>query len=235
MLVFIPYYKKGAQGRELELSVKGWHRHCRSDFRIVVVGEEAPDFSGGYEFLYSKRVEPVEGSYLPHLDYVSCIRKMRERYPDEEGFVFTADDNYAVKDFDESWIRRLRYLTDIPFEGAVDGWPIEKFFTRCKMQDLGLPLRNWTTHIPCWFDFDKVMAMFDRFDMDHESFVLEDMYFNLYHAGDEAELDAPYKFMLSRKEDVLDLEAAIRQRMWICNAPTGWSVEMEEKLMCHYG
>lgn len=235
MLVVIPYYAAGAQGRELELAIKGWRKHCKSDYHIVVVGEEDPAVSDhDVTWLYSKRVEGIEGSYRPHLDYVSCFRKVREVFHWEEGMVFAADDNFAVKDFDEAWIRKLRYLTDVPFEGVADGWPIEKYFTRCKMEDLKLPLRNWTTHLPCWFDFDKLIAMFDRFDMDHESFVLEDMYFNLYHQNDEAELDAPYKFMVARKSDVLDFDAAVKQRMWICNTVDGWSEELERKLMCYY-
>lgn len=235
MLVVIPYYAQGSQGRELEMAIAGWRKHCKSDYHIVVVGETDPNVSNDdVTWLYSKRVEDIEGSYRPHLDYVSCFRKVREVFHLEDGMVFAADDNYAVKDFDEAWIRKLRYLTDVPFEGAVDGWPIEKFFTRCKLEDLGLSTRNWTTHLPCWFDFDKLMEMFDRYEMDKQSYVLEDMYFNTYHANDDAELDAPYKFMLAHKSDVLDFDAAIKQRMWVCNTVDGWSEELEKKLMCYY-
>lgn len=235
MLVVIPYYAPGSQGRELEMAIAGWRKHCKSDYHIVVVGETDPNIiANDVSFVYSKRVDDIEGSYRPHLDYVSCLRKVHEVYPEERGMVFAADDNYAVNDFDETWIRKLHYLTDVPFEGAVDGWPIEKFFTRCKLEDLGLPTRNWTTHMPCWFDFDKLMDMFDRYEMDKQSFVLEDMYFNTYHAGDEAELDAPYKFFLSKPEDVVDIEAAMRQRIWICNTVDGWSRELENKLLSYY-
>ena len=149
--------------------------------------------------------------------------------------VFAADDNFAVKDFDEAWIRNLRYLTDNPFGiPPAAGWPLDTYFTMCKLQDLDLPQRNWTTHLPCWFDFDKLIDMLDRFEMDKQSYNLEDLYFNLYHGNDEAELDAPYKFFLSQENDWMDLDAAMKQRMWICNTVEGWSEEMEKKLMCYY-
>lgn len=236
MLVVIPYYAAGAQGRELELAIKGWRKHCKSPYHIVIVGETAPKVEGDdVEFVFSKRVDSIEGCYRPHLDYVNCFRRVRELYPEEEGMVFAADDNYAVKDFDEAWIRKLRYLSDKPFGvPSADGWPLDVYFTMCKLQDLGLPQRNWTTHLPCWFDFNKLMLMFARFEMDKQSYTLEDLYFNLYHAGDEAELDAPYKFMVAHKSDVLDFDAAVKQRMWICNTVDGWSEELERKLMCYY-
>lgn len=237
MLVVIPYYAPGSQGHELKLAIEGWRKHCKSDYHIVIVGETYPNVSGDdVTFVYSKRVDAIDGSYRPHLDYVSCFRKVRELYPNEEGMVFAADDNYAVKDFDEMWIRGLRYLSDRPFGvPEADGWPLDVYFTMCKLQDLGLPQRNWTTHLPCWFDFDKLMEMFDRFEMDKQSYCLEDLYFNLYHGEDYAELDAPYKYFVCKPEDIYDLDAAIEQRMWICNTVEGWSEEMEQKLLSHYG
>jgi len=236
MLVVIPFYAPGQQGHELELAIAGWRKHCKSPYHIVVVGEYAPGIAGDdIEFVFSKRVDDIEGCYRPHLDYVSCFRKVRELYPHEEGMVFAADDNFAVKDFDEAWIRKLRYLTDKPFGvPPVAGWPLDTYFTMCKLQDLGLPQRNWTTHLPCWFDFNKLMDMFDRFEMDKQSYNIEDLYFNLYHGEDEAELDTPYKFFLSQEYDWKDLDAAMKQRMWICNTVEGWSEEMEKKLMCYY-
>lgn len=236
MLVVIPYFAQGAQGHELEMAVAGWRKHCKSDYHIVVVGEAAPSIDGDdISFVYSKRVDGIEGCYRPHLDYVSCFKKVRELYPEEEGMVFAADDNFAVNDFDEAWIRKLRYLTDYRYAVIPGGgWPLDKYFTACKLEELGLPTRNWTTHIPCWFDFDKLMDMFDRYEMDKQSYVLEDMYFNTYHANDEAELDAPYKYFLTRPDDIIDLDAAMRQRIWICNTVGGWSKELEKKLMCYY-
>ena len=50
-LVVIPFKAGEAQGNELMLAIRGWMKHFKEQFRIVIVGDvedlELPDFEGG--------------------------------------------------------------------------------------------------------------------------------------------------------------------------------------------
>ena len=106
ILVVIPWLPSGAQGRELEYAVAGWRRHFKEPHRIVVVGEGVTGkVPAGIEVIESHRVAPIEGMWRQHLDYVSCFRKVRHYHPDTDGFIFVADDCYAVNDACEIFLR----------------------------------------------------------------------------------------------------------------------------------
>lgn len=236
MLVVIPYYGASAQGHELELAISGWRKYCQTEYHIVVVGGSFPDIGGeDITFVPLSRVEEQDGCYLPHLDMVNKFRKVYELYPSEEGFVWAVDDNYPIKPFDEKWIKELRYLTDdkmgVPQAG---GWDLDKYFTKCKLEEEHLPTRNWTTHLPCWFDFKQLMSRIKELDMSHNSYVIEDVYFNKYYPEAPAKKSADYNFFLTKEDDYKRLKVAMQHKMWICNTPSGWSIEMEQILREYY-
>ena len=122
-----------AQGREIEFAVKGWHRHFKEEHRIVIVGGGLPDFRGyGVTTVESPRVPERPGQYHQHLDYVPCFRAVRRAFPDSEGFIFVADDCYAVNDFDIHDVRFLKMLApDFNFDqNSPNGWRRDKMKTK---------------------------------------------------------------------------------------------------------
>ena len=102
ILVVIPYLAKDAQGSELELAVAGWRKHFKEDFLIVVVGDyhSIVDTGDDITFINCPRVKwPGKGNYWAHIDHVNKFRTVFNAYPHSEGFIYTCDDIYAVKDF----------------------------------------------------------------------------------------------------------------------------------------
>ena len=241
-LVIITYLAKEAQGRELEFAIAGWRRHFKEDYLIVLTGENLPHFEGeDIAYVESPRVPASEGNYRAHLDYVSCLRKVRAAYPDSEGFILVADDCYAVRDFDLATVKRLKCLPGgIDFDPQSPNiWRRDKMRTKRVLQANGYPQRNFTTHLPIWYEWEKVERLWDEFCMDKTSFVLEDLYHNIYFpVAGAVEIDEDSDSLkcgvYTSHPDLRRLERAFHEKVWITNNPTGWVPCLVELLEKYY-
>ena len=242
-LVVIPYLPSAAQGRELEYAIAGWRKHFKEDYIIVVVGENLPAIDAeDVVCLESKRVGATPGQWRQHVDYVKCFRAVRDAFPEYEGFIFVADDCYAVNDFDIADVKFLKMLApEMDFNPeSTNGWRRDKAKTKAALIAAGLPTRNFTTHLPYWFDWDKIETLWDRYDMDHQSYVIEDLYYNTYCADRKpfqlnADTDNLKCGVYDKSNETLErLRQAPSQKIWITNSPDGWCADLEVLLQIHY-
>ena len=244
-LVVIPYCGEKAQGHELQLALLGWKKYCRFNHKIVVIGEGMPYELEGSDviFIHSKRVQPRMGMYRQHLDYVSCFRKVHELFPSHEGFIFAADDNYPVNDFTLEDIMVPKITSnEIKYDSnaAPFTWSTDQNRTFDLLSFLKAEKKNFTTHFPCFFEFDKLFSLYDRFDMDRNSYVVENLYFNLYKPSEEPLLldngTDSYRYFITDKAQVTpqNISNAFSKKKFICNAEKGWSLTLEGFLMQHY-
>ena len=245
ILVVIPYCSEGAQGRELEFAVAGWRRHFKErDYLLVLAGEDNPITRTGDDIccVPSPRVEARDGQYRQHLDYVSCFARVREAFPQTRGYVRVADDCYAVRDFDMQDILTRKCIgesvEEFPF--AVPGtWKADQQRTRAKLLELGYPIRNYTTHLPQFFEWERIAALWERFDMRRVSYVDELLYYNIYE-GDRAAVNVhtdwqPYKCGIYRANPRVEyIEQSFKTRLWITNSPEGYIPQLEMMLDSHY-
>lgn len=248
VLVVIPYLASAAQGRELEYAIAGWTKHFKCHHKIVIVGEglhAIPEWIRTHEdvtLVESPRVPAISGQYRQHLDYVSCLRKVRDRFPQEEGFIMVADDCYAINDFDMSDVLFLKAKSwDIDYDpNTPNTWRQDALKTANVLFDGGFPTHDYTTHLPTWFEWDKLEMLWNRYQMDRESYVMEDLYFNTFFYD-------RIPFLLDETKDNLKLSVnqngpggtyldwALRRKIWINNNPDGWRPELEALLKRHYG
>lgn len=245
ILVVIPYCSEGAQGRELEYAVAGWRKHFKEKYLIVIAGEDAPIAHTGDDIVCvpSERVPERDGQYRQHLDYVSCFRKVREQYPDQEGFVFVADDVYAVNNFDIIDIKVLKQVgANMAYAAnSANAWERDAARTASKLLAEGYPIRNFTTHLPQYFEWDKLAVLWDRFDMDNTSYVFEDLYYNIYFPDRvplQLHIDHDnFKCGIYRENpDWNKIRNAFDGgKIWIQNNPRGWSPQLDWMLAEYYG
>ena len=243
ILVVIPYCSAGAQGNELELAVAGWRKHFKEKYLIVLAGENHPITETGDDIICieSERVPEKKGQYRQHLDYVSCFKKVHAAFPKSKGFIFVADDVYAVNNFDMSDVKFLKQRS-MEMGGSLEstnGWQRDKAKTRMLLEKEGYPTRNFTTHLPQWIEWDKLEALWEKYDMENESYVFEDLYFNIYY-GDRI------PFQLNIDHDNLKcgvyrsnprinyIERAFDTQIWIQNSPEGWIPQLQKMLEDHY-
>jgi len=245
-LIVIPYLASEAQGNELELAVTGWRRHFRTAHQILVIGDWHPITETGRDILFSPcpRIDPVPGQYLPHLDIKNKFLRARELFPRTKGFVFTCDDCYPVRDFTLADIMTPKIARrEIPKKDWRNESPYLKDYykTRDVLDLFRLPIYDFDTHLPRWYDFRRLLATYNAV-RDHESYVWSNLYYNFEVAvgniaiPEDAELCTPHcrwkhevKSAHPGFSDVRDTEA-----VWIVNGNCGWSAELEELLRWHY-
>ena len=244
ILVVIPYCSAGAQGRELEYAVAGWRRHFKEDYLIVLAGENHPITETGDDIccVESPRVLAKNGYYRQHLDYVSCLKKVRAAFPESKGFIMVADDCYAVNDFDMTDVMLLKQKADDMGGSLVspNGWQRDKARTRIKLVEGGYPTRNFTTHLPQYYEWDKLAALWEKYDMENVSYVMEDLYYNIYYPNRiplQLNIDFDnFKCGVYRSNPRLSyIERAFRKQIWITNSPEGWIAPLDRMLAEYYG
>ena len=244
-LVVIPYLAKAAQGRELELAVTGWRKHFKEKYLIVLVGDYDPIVESGNDIIFIEcpRVKwPGEGNYWAHIDHVHKFREVRKHFPNSNGFIYTCDDIYAVKDFtmEDVMIPKVRQLEITGSFTSKNKWVIDNCRTRKALKNKGFPIMNWVCHLPVYYEWDKLFAIYERYNCDKKSFVVEQLYFNTYYSDSEYVMvedsgnDYQYKIW-DKNVSADELRDAIENKMWISNSVKGWNSEMESILREHYG
>lgn len=248
VLVVIPYYLYGAQGEEIRFALMGWRKYFKTPHKVVVIGDE-PECLHEYpevDFIPMERAKAIDGMYTPHLDFVRKFRTAYDRYHEEyPAMIWAVDDNYALRDFDVEWVMKRRYRSETikGLPHSENAFSRDKFRTRILLIKEHLAQRDYTTHIPYYFEWDKLMSMFDKYEMDKNSYVIESLYYNLYPGDDEPELlnedtDSVRRFMTFHipREMVLEsIYSAFDKKVFLCNATSGWSRTLEAELANYYG
>jgi len=238
VLVVIPYSAEGPQGKELWYAVSGWRKHFKENYIIVVVGDYHPVCETGDDItcIRSPKVGPIPGMYRQHLDYVSCLKKVRAAYPESGGFIMVADDLYCVNDFALANVMLTRKQSDtlrLPTM-PVNAWQEDRERTRILLEKEGYPTRNYTTHLPQWYEWDKLEALWDKYDMARTSYVMEDLYYNIYEDSSTVMADASKLEVYDPCMDEQTIRAALREKLWINNSPAGWTPVLNKILSEYY-
>lgn len=243
-LVVIPYFAGGAQGREIEYSVAGWRRHFKEPYQIVIVGDYHPVIDTGDDITFIKcdRVpEQKPENYRPHIDFVKKFKAVRAKFPKSKGFIFVADDCYAVNNFDIYDVMVLKQNGDhLVVGGLTRAWEREKQKTIKLLKENGYPIRNFTTHLPTWIEWDKLEELWKRFDMENESYIFEDLYFNIYYQDRiplQLHIDYDnYKCGVYRPNPRMNyIYDAFKKKIWIQNSVEGWIPALDKILANYYG
>lgn len=242
-LVVIPYLSIEARGRELELAVAGWQRHFKEPFRLVVVGDldATVEACHGIDFIPCPRVPDVGvGNYRPHIDHVHKFRTVREHYSDAAGFIYTCDDIFAVNDFtmDDVLVPKIRTALMGGDSKSMNGWQRDMAKTRMLCEREGLPLRNWVCHLPVYYQWDALFSVYDKYDCDHSSYIVENIYFNMFFSdADAVEVEGldKYKYVASTtRTDASAVRRAMREKIWLNANPDGFTREFERLLRDYY-
>lgn len=244
ILVIIPYFAGGAQGNELEYAIAGWFKHFKEDFILVVVGDHHPaveKYGPNVKFIGCERVEPIEGEYRPALDIINKMLLVREHFPDSKNFVWSNDDIYAVNDFHLSDIQMLKCLGgEIPGDpDSVNGWIVSGWRTKQLLLKEGKSVRNFALHLPSFYEWDKVLALIDKYDIRHHSYVFNILYFNTYFADEvpfqlDAEHDNIKLGIYSSDVPQEVIEKAFDTKIWINNSVRGYNANLRNMLYRHY-
>ena len=236
VLVVMPYKQSGSQGNEIRLALSGWRRFCQFKYRFVVIGEFDESLVTEFpwvRFINCPSVPKNKEQYNPHLDIINKYRIISRLYGQEyNGFIKIMDDQYPIKPFELKDVTSIYYhaSTFIGCEKCPTSfWRHDKWKTRQLLDKENLPHINYTTHHPCYFEFEKLKEIWDKFNMRNESYVLEDVYFN-YFKHEEPKLDSHIRLGIWNKST--SIQGAINNPniKFVCNSVDGWSKELEDEL-----
>ena len=239
VLVVLPYIETKSQGCELRLALNGWRKNAKFRYHFVVIGEFNAALKNEFpwvEFIFAPTLPKVRQQYNPHLDirnkFEIAYNLFKDKYP---GFIYMVDDNYAIRPFNYFEIFQTHYLNDA-FTGVKDApttyWKHDKWKTRQLLDAANLPHINYTTHFPCYFNFKKLQAIWNEFDMRNESYVPEDVYFNKYNVSKPLSVKSIRYGIWGPKQMGAPLETALADPniKFLCNSVEGWSPELEQIL-----
>lgn len=228
-----------ARGMELEYAVAGWRKHFCHPHHLVIVGD-VPEMEGRrMTMINCPRVQGDGMHYVPALDLVHKIHVLRERFPHSLGFILSYDDIFAVNDFalEDILVPKIAGESMPAKAGSSNGWYDAMARTLNALHSSSLPTRNYSTHLPRYYEWDKLLSVIERWDCDHSGLVIENLYFNLYHQGSAVLLDGRdrYKyFASSTRADVGILRRAFAEKVWINANVDGFEPVLESMLREHY-
>lgn len=239
VLVVLPYVENQRQGTELNLALTGWRKFCQFNYHFIVIGEFNPQLREKYpwvQFIYQERKPKKDNQYNPHLDIQHKMNVIYNQYANlYNGFIWMVDDNYAIKPFTLNDITTIHYHAS-SFTGQESAptnyWNHDKWKTRQLLDAENLSHVNYTTHYPCYFDFKRLKNIWDKYDMQNNSYVIEDIYFNSYE-HDQPILDNTLRLgVWSYNIYKNEFEKAVNDPniKFVCNSVEGWSRDFEESL-----
>lgn len=239
ILVILPYKQSGSQGNELKLSLRCWKKFCNFDYHFIVIGEFDECLKNEFtwvEFIKCKSIEKIEGQYNPHLDILNKFKIIFEMYSNTyDGFIYMTDDEYAIKPFDLTDITTIYYL-NLTFNGQKDKptyfWDHDKWKTKQLLEKNNLPCINYTTHYPYYMEFKKLEEICIKFNMLHESYVFDDVYFNYFEHEYPIKVDNIRLGIWNYRIYKTKFNRALYNPniKFICNSVNGWSKELENSL-----
>lgn len=241
ILVVLPYKQSGSQGKELEIALSLWRKYCTFEYEFIVIGEfNISQFEEKFpwvNFISCPIIPKVEGQYNQHLDVQQKMKYVFDRYGQKyTGFIWMADDNYAIKPFTVFDIMQVHYHS-LSFTGdskaPTNFWRHDKWKTRQLLDKENLPHINYTTHYPCYFEFEKLDSIWNKFNMCNESYVLEDVYFNYYAHENPIKDDEIRLGIWNHEIYEKEFQNALENPniKFMCNSVEGWSKDLEESLI----
>lgn len=239
-LVVLPYSQRGSQGNEIVIALNCWKKFCMSKYHFVVVGSFSQQlkeqFDSWVEFIDIPDLQHKPGQYFPHLDIQHKMEVVYNQFRNKySGFIWMVDDNYAIKPFYIFELKQI-YSHQDNFTGVEEKptwhWKHDKWKTRQLLDKEKLPCVNYTTHFPCYFEFDRIKQIWDKYNMKEESYVIEDIYFNSFlHI--RSTQDNNIRLGIWNQEIFKnDFQKALSNPniKFVCNSVEGWSPELEQAL-----
>lgn len=235
-LVVIPYKAERAQGNELMLAVRGWMKHFKEQFRMVVVGDvdglEFPELEGGCLEIGVLHHECKTDN--PPLDIVAKLLAFVQEYPEAENFILTNDDIYPVNDFDITEVKLLKadgLLTSNKKCGEL--YALNRGKTLKMLQEKKLPVFDYGSHLPMFFEVEKLLSVIETYGLDKEAMLISSLYFNtVYPDRVPLLLDMGrdhLKVIVGRKNaDLRLLREYIPRKVFVNNSELGWSEDLEK-------
>jgi len=247
--VIIPYLRQEAQGKELYYALKGWRRHAQFPIHIIIVGDMPSSECDG---LYDQWLKVPQisddrapaGEYKPLLDHVNKFKMVRQTRPCEKGFIYTCDDIYAIRDFtlEDVMVQKINREVIRGNKTSENGWIRSAYNTERMLDRMTRTTWDFVCHLPVYFEWRKLLALYEYFEGHRYSLVFEHLYFNIFFnpeaetvhfRGSEANEWRFFSTLPGRTEAELKKIINTFNPIWVSNSVDGYSPELEKIIHTH--
>ncbi len=177
--VVIPYIKEFAQGNELQLALRGWDKHFKEDFRVVVIGDREDWMNDDVHVIECKR----KGNNPP-IDIAHKMLLAIESDLVSEKFIWANDDQYLVSpcmlpDFEILTCDGMLNAANLP----NNLYGKNKKLTIDLLKKAGKGMVDFSTHTPFVFEKDKLKDLIIELDLTKNARLISSLYYNWYFPG----------------------------------------------------
>jgi len=176
------YWAGGQRANELWYSMKLAQQHLQDVGSMVLCGD-VPHWYHGLSIV-SPRVSEQEAKsryggtrYRKWLDSIVKLQKIIDSPLVTETFLWMYDDTFVVRNASVGEIATPRYSGNLATTGR-GSWRTVMKQTASKLQRLGLPTRNYSTHYPIVFSKEKLQRTLDMFNPWESPLLIESTYQN---------------------------------------------------------
>lgn len=176
--IIYPYIDE-AQWHELKYSLRSLEKNCDFIFKVWIVGD-APSW-------LSKEVNVIalqQRFVDPACDVASKLKAVIDHPDVGDNFVWMNDDIYFINPvgLEDIQILKVMGLISNRKADATDIWRLNLNRTYQKLVELDKSLWNYSTHLPCYYNKQLLLELFELLNLEEEPYLIATLYHN-YHFG----------------------------------------------------
>ena len=219
-----PYWHGGANGDEIRFSVRSVEKFYDGRAKCTVIGDKPPWFTGHY--IPQQRV-PKRTSARAYRDMITKVWTMATHAEIDEDFVWMMDDVYFVKPFTLEQIQVPRAEKWHPSD--YNTWQRLKGASMEALNAAGHPNHDYATHMPHYAEKEKLVKLFEDYDLHNNTMLWEILYGNAYR--DTPARARPFFARVGKPMDTEQLQVVTRRSTVLNHSAGGWCDGMRNYLL----
>jgi len=194
--VVIPYINGPHDGIELRYALRSIEKNLKSDVVVILVGEK-PEWAKNIRHIQSPRVDGMD--YMSYMDVCNKIKTVCELKDIGHAFIYMYDDTFFMNPTDPKEIRTFRAMENMAdvkkwfaTTTASKKWCSLLEKTLKELISKKLPIYNYETHCPRFFEVPKLRNLIARYHPEVDPWMITTLYYNTFYPQVKPQLIAPY-------------------------------------------
>jgi hypothetical protein len=210
-----PYWHAGANGDEIRFSVRSVEKFYDGRAKCTIIGDKPPWFNGHY--IAQQRV-PKRTQARSYRDMLTKVWTMATHPEIDTDFVWMMDDVYFVKPFTLDQIAVPR--AEKWHESDYNTWQRLKTASMQALTAAGLTNHDYATHLPHYVEREKLVELFQRYDLHNQTLLWEVLYGNTYR--DSPTRARPFFARVGKPMESEQLGVVTRRATVLNHTAYGW-------------
>ncbi len=194
--IVIPYIMGPLDGIELKFALRSIHYNLVGNFNVILLGDK-PSWCKNVTHIPMERIKGM--MYNTFMDQCTKIKTAMELSYIGSGFIYMYDDTFFMQKIKLQEIQELKAwenMTDVKqwFKktSASKRWCDIMKKTLNILQEKNLPIYNYETHCPRYFNVRNLKKLYAEYAPQMEPFQISTLYFNTFYKNKEPRILKPW-------------------------------------------